>query len=520
MSLENAKTIQGELAKKAGLIPHRTAIKDERVEQTYAELDRRANQVAHLLDETFPDGATVALLLPNRIEWAELLYGSFRSGIIPAGINFHFTADQIQYAIESIDADGLIVDEEFSDRAAEVRNELPDRSFVVLGQDERFESYESLMESSTIDELSERGISKSETGMLLFTSGTTGMPKPIKMTQASYITGFFVHSAVLGVNETDNALLLMPFFHGNSMFYFMMLHYHGGSVYVERGRGFDPDRTLSKMVEHDITFTSMVPTHFTQMLHDTDIRKYALSSLQTVLSSSAPLSQAVKKQLIETLDCDIFEGYGSVEAGIQIMLRPKDQLRKVGSVGTPIPGSDVLVLDDETKEPVEQGEIGEIYTQGTTTFESYYGMPDKTEEVTLERENSTWVTAGDMGRIDDDGFVYMVQRKNDMIITGGENVYPSHIEDVLHEHEGVKDVAVIGIPHDKWGEAVHAVVIPATEAISESELIDYCRGQVAAHEVPKKVDFVNELPRTPTGKILRREVRQGYWDGERDYSNL
>jgi acyl-CoA synthetase (AMP-forming)/AMP-acid ligase II len=297
--------------------------------------------------------------------------------------------------------------------------------------------------------------------------------------------------------------------------------YFGGSVYVHRARNFNPDETLEIMEKEGITFTSMVPTHYNQLIHDTDITEYDLSALETVLSSSAPLSQALKKEVVETMDCDVVESYGSTEAGMPIMLRPKDQLEKIGSIGTPLSGCEAEILDEETLEPVPTGEIGEIYMRMPFGMDEYYQKPEKTDEVTIERDGHRWMTAGDMGKVDEDGYFYMVNRKNDMIISGGENVYPSHIEEALYEHDAIKDVAVIGIPDDKWGEAIHAVAIPTdTRTPSIDEIREFCQGKVADYEIPKSIDYVEELPRTSTGKIIREDVREEYWDGERDYSQM
>jgi len=522
--MENVLSIHDELGKRASLNPEKLAMKDAEQEITYSELDNRANQVARMLqNEGYSPGDKLAVLISNRIEWGEIEYGCFRAGVIPAGINFMFAPDQATHAIESIDADGFLFESEFSGLVDTIDSgvDIPTNRFVELGHDSKYQSYTGSVSPQPTEPLSITGLNADEHSVIWFTSGTTGKPKPLVWTQKALINHFMIHGVSLGVNEDDYSLFLMPFFHGNSQAFFMSQLYLGGSVYVHRARDFDPDETLAIMADKDITFTSMVPTHYNQMIHDSEISDFDLTSLKTVLSSSAPLSQALKKKIVETIDCDVAESYGSTEAGMPIMLRPTDQLEKIGSIGTPLPGCEATILDTETLNPLPPGEIGEIYMRMPFGMEEYYEMPEKTAEVTLERDGDRWMTAGDMGRIGEDGYFYMINRKNDMIISGGENVYPSHIEDALYEHEAIKDVAVIGIPDDKWGEAIHAVAIPiGTEQPSIEEIQTFCRGKVADYEVPKSLDYVQELPRTSTGKILRGEVREEYWDGKRDYSKI
>lgn len=519
--MHNVVSIHSELEKRASLDPNKLAMKDANTEITFSELNARANRFARALREAgFKKGDKLAVLLSNRVEWGEIQYGCFKAGISPAGINFMFAPAQARHALNSIDADGILLESEFSHIIDPVKNDIdvPSNRIFELSEPTKHQSYRSLLSDHSTDPIDGDGLDTDEYAVIWFTSGTTGQPKPLVWTQKSLINHFAIHSFSLGLNESDYSLLLMPFFHGNSQAYFMNKLYLGGSVYVHRGRRFNPEETLEIMAEEEITFSSMVPTHYNQMVYDADIDEYNLS-LEVLLSSSAPLSQSLKKDIVKTMDCDVAESYGSTEAGMPIMLRPEDQLRKIGSIGTPLPGCQAAVLDPETMDPVSPGEIGEIYMQMPFGMDGYYGMPEKTDEVVIERNGNRWMTAGDMGRVDEDGYFYMVNRKNDMIITGGENVYPSHIEETLHQHSAIKDVAVIGVPDDKWGEAVRAVAIPSgSEKPSIGEIEEFCKGKIAVYEIPKSIDYVDELPRTSTGKIVREDVREKYWGGARDYS--
>jgi acyl-CoA synthetase (AMP-forming)/AMP-acid ligase II len=522
--MRNVVSIHDELAKRASLDPEKRAIKDARTSVTYSELDSRVNRLAHALrNEGLEPGDNLGVVIPNRLEWGEIMFGCFRAGIVPAGINFKFAPDQAIHAIEAGDIDGIVFESEFLDlvEAVERSTSLSRDRVFELGAAPTYRSYEGVLQGSPAAAPTFSGQGTGDPAVMWYTSGTTGQPKPLLWSQRSLINRSFVHGSALGLTDDDYSLLLMPFFHGNSQAYLVTQLYLGGSVYVHRGRDFDPNETLRIMETEGITFTSMVPTHFNQMIHEADVQGYDLSALDTVLSSSAPLSRAVKKSIVRVMDCDVVEAYGASEAGMPIMLRPEDQLRKIGSIGTPLPGCNAAILDEETLEPVAPGEIGEIYMQTPYGMEGYYGLPEKTDEITIERDGYRWVTAGDMGRVDEDGYFYMVNRKNDMIITGGENVYPAHIEETLHQHDAIKDVAVIGVPDDKWGEAVHAVAIPTgSQRPSIDEIREFCKGRTADYEIPKSIDYVDELPRTSTGKIVREDIRETYWDGERDYSEM
>jgi len=282
---------------------------------------------------------------------------------------------------------------------------------------------------------------------------------------------------------------------------------------------FDPEHLLKTIEEHRITFTSLVPTHYIMVLGlpDKIKNKYDLSSIEKLVCSSAPLRKDTKLEIMEFFkNSRFFEGYGSTEAGLVTLLRPEDQFRKLGSIGREVIGTGRIKLLDENGEEVPVGEVGELYSKTPMIFTEYWKMPEKTKEAF----RGEWFSAGDMARKDEDGFYYLVDRKDNMIITGGENVYPSEVENVIGAHPKVKDVAVIGVPDKKWGEAIKAVVI-LHDGVEESEelkkeIIDFCKGKIAGYKKPKTVDFIKEedMPRTGTGKILHRVLRERYQSSE------
>ncbi|MFQ6002023.1 MAG: class I adenylate-forming enzyme family protein, partial [Anaerolineae bacterium] len=301
--------------------------------------------------------------------------------------------------------------------------------------------------------------------------------------------------------------------HVNSTFYSFVFTYIGGGVYVHRARGFDPEELLQIIDREKTTFTSLVPTHYILMLNlPQEVKaKYDTSSMRKLLISSAPARRDTKLGIMEMFpNAELYEAYGSTEAGLVTLLKPHEQLIKLGSIGRECAGTDLIKLLDEEGNEVPVGEVGELYSRGPMMFDEYWKMPEKT----AQSFRGDYFTAGDLARKDEDGYFYIVDRKDNMIITGGEKVYPSEVEEVVAKHPKVLDVAVIGTAHEKWGEAVTAVVIPKDPNAppTEEEIIEFCRGKMAGYKRPKRVEFIapEEMARTATGKVLHRVLRERY----------
>jgi acyl-CoA synthetase (AMP-forming)/AMP-acid ligase II len=304
----------------------------------------------------------------------------------------------------------------------------------------------------------------------------------------------------------------MPLYHVNSTFFSFTFTYIGGTLYIHSAKGFDPVEILRIIDKEKITFISLVPTHYNLILNvpPQEAKRYDVSSIRKLLCSSAPVRPEVKKAVMEFFPkVELYEAYGSTEAGSVTILKPDEQLEYIGSIGREICGTDfVRILDEEGKE-VPVGQVGELYSRGPMLFTEYYKDPERTKQ----SFRGEWFSAGDMAKKDKDGYYYLVDRKHNMIITGGENVYPSEVEKVISQHPAVLDVAVIGLPHEKWGEAVTAVVsLKEGKKATEEEIIDFCRGKMASFKRPKSVIFIKdeEMPRTPTGKILHRKLRERF----------
>jgi acyl-CoA synthetase (AMP-forming)/AMP-acid ligase II len=321
----------------------------------------------------------------------------------------------------------------------------------------------------------------------------------------------------MGVRPTDKAMLVMPMCHVNSIQYSFPYTLVTAPVFVYNRMSFDPEDLLRTIDRFKITFTSLVPTHYRMILDLPDHVKDQtdVSSIRQLLISSAPAGKELKREIMDYFkNAELWEAYGSTEGGLATLLRPEDQFRKLGSIGKEIFGIDRIKLLDEDRNEVPDGEVGELFYRAPCVFKEYFKDPEKTKEAF----EGQWFSAGDMAKRDDEGYYTLVDRKANMIITGGENVYPSEVEAVLRFHEAVKDVAVIGVPDEKWGEAIKAVVVvndgyQAGEALAQS-IMDFARGKIAGYKRPKSVDFIRdeEMPRTATGKIRHRILKSGYSD--------
>jgi acyl-CoA synthetase (AMP-forming)/AMP-acid ligase II len=351
-----------------------------------------------------------------------------------------------------------------------------------------------------------------DTWVLMYTSGTTGKPKGVVRSHVSHIAFYLINALDMGFTAQDYCLNVMPLCHINSTFYTFLFLYLGGSVYVQPSLSFKAPELLQIVEREKITFISLIPTHYSLILNvsETD-RRRDVSSIRKLLCSSAPVRRQMKREIMAFFpNAELYEGYGSTEAGSVTVLKPEDQLTKAGSIGQEVLGTDFIKILDENGDEVPTGVIGEIFSCGPTLFDEYYKLPEKT----AASFKNGWFSAGDMGKKDADGYFYIVDRKDNMIISGGENVYPKEVEEVVGSHECVLDCACIGLPDEKWGEKVVAVVALKAgmdkNSVSAEAIQDCCREQLAGYKRPKQVVFIDsdEMPRTASGKIIHRKLQE------------
>ena len=498
--------------------PNTVMLKDSQRSFTYPEVNKRVNQLSHsLLSLGLSKGDKVAVLLENSIEIVEVFLATAKTGIIIVPVNFRLVSAEVEYIADNSDAKAFIVHDEFTSTVdpikAKLNNIAPD-NYIAVGQAvEGYRSYDGLIENAS-DSEPDIEVAPEDTWVLIYTSGTTGKPKGVVRSHESHIAFFLVNAVDFGFNDHDNCMNVMPLCHINSTFFTFTFLYIGASVYIHPARSFRPEEILEIVEREKITFISLIPTHYNLILNVSDEAKNRdVSSIRKLLCSSAPVRKSMKMAIMEFFPgVELWEGYGSTEAGIVTVLKPEYQMKKLGSIGFESLGTEFVKLLDEDGKEVGVGEVGELYSRGPMLLDEYYKLPEKT----AASFKDGWFSAGDMAIRDEDGFYQIVDRKDNMIITGGEHVYPSEVEEVIGSHQNVFDCAVIGLPDDKWGEKVAAVVIkkPGVDdsVINEEIIKQTCKDQMAGYKSPKEILFINEdeMPRTPTGKILHRKLREKF----------
>ncbi len=496
--------------------PNNVCLKTSQRAFTYPETNRRVNQLAHsLLSLGLSKGDKVAVLLENCIEIVEAYLATAKTGLVIVPINFRLLGSDIAYIAENSDAKAFIVHDEFTPTVDSIKAGLTairPENYIVVGEErDNYREYEAFIRPAPAGEPQAK-VFQEYTWILIYTSGTTGSPKGVVRSHESHIAFYLINAIDFGFNQHDVCLNVMPLCHINSTFFTFTFTYIGGSAYLHRARSFSGEEILEIIEREKVTFTSLIPTHYSLILNaPKEDRKRDVSSIRKLLCSSAPVRKEMKLAIMEFFPgVELYEAYGSTEAGIVTVLKPEYQMEKLGSIGFESLGTDVIKILDEQGHEVPAGEIGELYSRGPMLFDEYYNMPEKT----AQSFRGEWFSAGDMARRDTDNFYEIVDRKNNLIITGGEHVYPSEVEKVIGAHPAVFDVAVVGLPHEKWGEAVTAVVIPADpdNPPQEQEIIDFCRDKMAAYKRPKAVHLISqdEMPRTGAEKIIHRILRERF----------
>lgn len=500
--------------------PDKTGWQDGTKEFTFGQWNDRAIRLANGLEDLgvgFKD--TFAVISYNRGEWMEIYAGCAKGGQVVVPVMFRLVGHEIEYIVNHAECKGIIVEAPFVEVIESIRSKLqvPQDAYVYLGEGpvpEGYVGYEDLLSRSSPFER-ERLVCGDDVWNILYTSGTTGRPKGVVRTHESHIAHYMLSNTNMGVQPTDKVMLVMPMCHVNSLQYSFAYTLLSAAVFVYSRASFDPEDLLRTIDRYKITFTSLVPTHYRMILDLPHEVKDGLdvSSIRQLLISSAPAGKDLKLPIMDYFkNAELWEAYGSTEGGLATLLRPEDQFKKLGSIGREIFGIDRIKLLDENRNEVPEGEVGELFYRAPCVFKEYFKDPQKTKDA-FEGE---WFSAGDMARRDADGYYTLVDRKANMIITGGENVYPSEVEDVLRAHEAVKDVAVIGVPDDKWGEAIKAVVVlhdvHEERGSLAQAIMEFTRGRIAGYKRPKSIDFIGEdqMPRTATGKILHRVLRNRF----------
>lgn len=510
--------ISDAVATHARLTPNKIGARDSVRSLTFAGWHERATQLANgLLALGLTKGDRVALLAYNRVEWMEMYAGLARAGLVAVPLNFRLMTAEIDYILGHSGAVAMIVQDELIERVEPLRAKLnlPSKVFIALGEAiGGWTSYEQILATAPLN-VSPVSVLPSDMSALMYTSGTTGRPKGAVRSHEGSSLIALATALEMGFKAEDSALLVMPMCHANSLYFSHTFTQLGATCVIDDRKSFDPETLLATLSAEKITFTSLVPTHYIMMLGlPAEVKaKYDVSAVEKLMISSAPARKDTKLAILSFFkNGKLYELYGSTEAGWVTLLRPHEQIDRLGSVGREWAGSGAIKLLNSDGQEVPDGEVGELFSKTPYVFDGYWNDPEKTKEAFAGQ----WCSVGDMALRDQDGFIHLVDRKSNMIISGGENIYPSEVEGVLGAHEKVKDVAVLGVPHDKWGEAVHAFVVLHHEVeASEEELIAWCKTRMAGYKRPQTIAFIQdeEMPRTATGKILHRVLRQSILQG-------
>ena len=482
--------------------PEKIAYKHGEKTRSYKDLVDRMDKISSaLLANLKKEKGHVAIVASNSIEYMEIVLGSSQVGIPIATINPKLSVNEIVAICDDSEAMILFVDE---------------TSSKVLSESE-FSTVEKIV---TINDELEDWINRSkpiadrpivmewDVFTIPYTSGTTGQPKGVLVPHRSRILTLFGMAVEYGCYSPDDRFLaIAPMCHGAGMIFSLAPIFFGG--YAEIMDQFDPEQILTTFVDENISGFFGVPTHFHGILalEKAVLEKGSKHQLKTIISNAAALPQQIKEQLVDQFgDGLLHETYGSTEGGIISNLRPDDQLRKQQCVGQAFPCTEIKILNDSGKN-CEANEVGELFSTSPYLFNGYW----KRSEETKEALNDGWLTVGDMARQDEEGYLYIVDRKKDMVISGGINVYPREVEEVLFKHPNVSDAAVIGIPDEKWGEAIKAYIVTTSSSEGDAEEIrSFCEQEISKIKVPKIIEFINEIPRNAGGKVLKTELRKNH----------
>jgi long-chain acyl-CoA synthetase len=494
------------------------ALVDERGATTWADFDQRVNQLIHVMRGAgLSAGDTIAIFAGNCREYYEVMTAAGHSGITYVPVNWHFTTEELQYVVDDAGCKMLFVEDQFAPVAQPVTRGAGESLIRigirgVAGMDD----YETLLAAQSNADPDEQTLG----GPMFYTSGTTGRPKGVRSSTYGATVPLEVLemmgagiSGMLSIPADGRTFICGPVYH-SAQWAFSFLPLMNGSQVVMRHR-FDPAETLSIIDKHEITNIHLVPTQFSRLLRldDADKTQFSGQSLQVVWHGAAPCPPEVKRRMIEWWGPVINEYYGSTEGSIVTVATAQDWLDRPGTVGKPSAMVQIRIVD-EAGQDVPTGQSGEIYVKNLmgSDFE-YHNEPEKTAAVHLEPGVFTF---GDIGYFDEDGYLYLSDRKIDMIISGGVNIYPAEIEGVLANHPQVADVAVFGIPNEEFGEEVKAAVQLQPGVVGDDDLstnlVAYCREHLAGYKAPRSIDYVDDMPRHETGKLYKRKLRDPYWE--------
>jgi long-chain acyl-CoA synthetase len=486
---------------------------------SFRRFNERVNRLIHGLQALgIQKGDVIGILSWNRLEYPEVFGAAMKGGFILAHFNPRLQAEELIHVMNDSEARVVFLGPEFGEMMARIHKHLSMAElFLTFGDVEgRMIAYREMLESHSNEE-PEPNIREEDPLVILYTSGTTGLPRGAIYTHRQKMENTCIKALDIGVEFGDRHLVVLPMFHIGGDSHIWPFFLMGGCNVIVPRPSFDPVEALQMIAEERITDVHIVPTQLISLLNLPDIEQYDLHCLKRIWYAASPMPTEVLKRGLSVFGPIFMQGYGQTESGPDVTVLSRANHRYSGesteaqsvlaSCGQPCIRVHVRIVDDDGRD-VKAGTIGEIIVESKRIMTEYWRKPDETKETIRDG----WLHTGDMGYYDEKGFIYIADRKKDMIITGGENVYPKQVEDVLYRYPAVKEAAVIGVPDPYWVERVHAlVVLKENVQAAEEDIISFCKEHIAHYKAPKTVEFVESLPKNPQGKILKREIRAKYW---------
>jgi long-chain acyl-CoA synthetase len=493
--------------------PNALAVDDGARTRTFAELLDRSHRFATFLRDEIglAPGGHVSLLMGNRVEVVECLLGAVLAGQWITPINWHLAEEEIGYVVADSGTRIVLTDERHAEMARRVTADRPEASVVVAGAE-----LDGLLDSVRLGPLD---LEAPAGGNMIYTSGTTGRPKGVKRavppTVGATLAQYGKLGSAIGLDGAGPHLITGPMYHAAPLMFAIYDNANGAPILIMPR--WDEREALDLMARREVAHVHLVPTMFVRLLRLPEEERAAFSApkLSLALHGAAPISVPVKQRMIEWWGPILVEYWGGTEGGVNTLIGSEEWLEHPGTVGRALPSFEVFAVDEKGAR-LGPGEIGDLYCRSRVSqrpFE-YHGDPEKTDRAYLE---PGVFTIGDVGFVDEEGYVHLADRRSNMIISGGVNIYPAEIEQVLQEHPAIADVGVFGIPDEEWGESVKAAVELRDGAVAspelESAILAYARAHLAGYKVPRSIDFERELPRHPSGKLYIRRLRDRYWAG-------
>jgi fatty-acyl-CoA synthase len=478
-------------------------------ELTYAQFNERANRGASFLRDTLSirPGDRVAILAKNSASYYEVLFACSKMGAILNTLNWRLTVPELAFILSDCAPRVLIYEPEFSEAVDALRPQIDAESYVVMGDEapEGEWTYETALVAGTPEGVEAPRLKYTDTWAILYTSGTTGRPKGAQVTYGNFFYNAIGIGQAIDLTSQDVNLNVLPTFHAGGLGLYACPTFHAGGTVVVM-RDFDPADLLRLIEAWRVTVLLLVPSIYLVLAQFPDFDEYDLSSVKSWASGGSALPPALVHQYAEK-GITVQQGFGMTETGPTVFLILKENaVRKAGSVGRPVLHTDVTIQDRQGN-ILGPGEVGELCIRGGNVITGYWNRPEATAQALVDG----WLHSGDAAKYDEEGFYYIVDRWKDMFISGGENIYPAEVENVIYDHPAVAEVAVIGVPHPKWQEVGHAVVVVKEgDTLTEEEVIEFCQGKLARYKIPKSVSFAEALPRTAAGKVLKRTLREQF----------